>query len=152
MFETPSESSRVHRIPDIAHRDALVGYESTCYHPTRTSSGCDAKYEATCRADQDMNCTPGAVARNFGGEVPWTVQYRMPPEGEQSVVTQDQDTAGTRTLRRRVHGDDLGYGRQKAEIHTSAFGDACGTVYHKNGIWRSVKGNRPQNGGGDALL
>ena len=99
-----------------------------------------------------MNYTPGAVARNFGGEVQWTVQCGMPPEGAQSVVTRDQDTAGTRTLRQRVHGDDRGYGRQEAEIHTSAFGDACGTVYHKNGISRNVKGSRPQNEGGVALL
>jgi len=81
-----------------------------------------------------MNYTPGAVARNFDGEVQWTVQYSMLPKGAQSVVTRDQDTAGTRTLRRRVHGDDPGYGLQQAEIHTSAFGDAYGTVYHKNGI------------------
>ena len=81
-----------------------------------------------------MNYSPGAVARNFDGEVQWTVQYDMPLEDAQNDVTRDQDTAGTRTLRQRVHGDDRGYGRQEAEIHTSAFDDACGTVYHKNGI------------------
>lgn len=143
-------------MPDIAHRGALVEYErleSTCYHLTRTSNGCDVKYEATYRADPDMNYMPEAVARNFGEEVQWTVQYSMLPEGAQSVATRDQDIAGTRILRQRVHGDDHGYGRQKAEIHTSAFGDACGTVYHKNGISQSVtRGSRPQNGGGVALL
>lgn len=80
-----------------------------------------------------MNYTPGAVARNFGGEVQWTVQYNTSPEDAQSVVTRDQDTSGTRTLRRRVRGG-CGYGRQEAEIHGSTFGDACGTVCYKNGI------------------
>jgi hypothetical protein len=97
-----------------------------------------------------MSYTHGAVARSFGGEVQWTVQYSILPEGAQSVVTRDQDTAGTRTLRQRVHGDDRGCGRQKAGIHMSAFGDACGTVYHENGggvaLLAALYAVRPQSG------
>lgn len=60
-------SLRVRHGPGAACGDGLVVYERTLCRPTRTSSACAAKYEATYRAPQALNYMPVVVARSFGG-------------------------------------------------------------------------------------